>query len=312
MHSPSTSAVEATRPDDAAEAIRRGFGYHTAFSAGELSYRQRVIVGDTVSVSDLHLGAELHVDLDPMHEIMLVHLHEGRYAYDPWGVDRVFSAGETLVMPPGQTLHFDIDHADVSTCSFSVETLQRAAREVFDLDDAILSEGAVRPLDPAHAWLWQQTVARYRRGILEDADAYGNDLLRDEASRYLVVNAISAFGLIDQPQRHASGNAAIRRALRFIDEHLQTPLTVQDIASAARLSPRGLSLAFQRERGQSPMEYVRAGRLAGARAALIAADPTTGDNVARVAAAWGFTNAGRFSAQYRETFGESPRTTLAR
>lgn len=312
MITPVFSTVETNRPDEAAEAIRRGFGYRVALSAGDLSYRQRVVVGDTVAVSDLHLGARMSVDLDPTDEFMLVEVQAGTYSYNPWGREQVIGSGGSFLMPPGQSMRFEIDHADVSTVSFSVRTLLETARAVYDVDETELTEGAVSPQDPAKAWLWHQTVKGYRRDVLEAADVYGHDLVRAEATRYLVVSAISAFGLVVEPERHASGSAAIKRATVYIDEHLQSPLTVQDIASAARLSQRGLLLAFRRERGQTPMQYVRAARLAGARSDLLAADPTQGGGVADIAAAWGFTNAGRFTTYYRDSFGESPRSTLAR
>lgn len=112
--------------------------------------------------------------------------------------------------------------------------------------------------------------------MLETPDVYGNELLRAEASRFVVVSAISAFGLVTEPRREASVSAAVRRATAWVDEHRREPITVQDIAAAARLSPRGLSLAFRRERGQTPMEYVRLARVDGARADLVAGDPTRG------------------------------------
>ena len=312
MTTPVFSTIETDRPDEAAEAIRRGFGYRVALSAGDLSYRQHVIVGDTVAVSDLHLGATLSLDLDPTDEFMLVELHSGTYAYDPWGREEVIGAGGSFVMPPEQSMHFEIDHADVSTVSFTAQTLRETARAVFDVDETVLREGAVSPRDPGKAWLWQQTVKAYRRDVLEAVDVEGHDLLRAEATRYLVMSAISAFGLVDEPDRHASGSAAIKRAVAYIDEHRQSPLTVQDIASAARLSQRGLLLAFRRERDQTPMQYVRAARLAGARSDLLTADPTRGDTVVAIAAAWGFTNPGRFTNLYRVAYGESPRDTLVR
>ncbi|AMM18979.1 hypothetical protein AX769_01030 [Frondihabitans sp. PAMC 28766] len=311
MITPVFSTMEANRPDEAAEAIRRGFGYQVALSAGDLSYRQRVIVGDTVAASDLHLGATLSLDLDPTDEFMFVELHSGTYAYNPWGRDEVIGSGGSFVMPPEQSMHFRIDHADVSTVSFSAQTLRETAQAVFDVDETVLTEGAVGPRDRGRAWLWQQTVKAYRRDVLEAPDVYGHDLLRAEATRYLVMSAISAFGLVDEPDRHASGSAAIKRAIAYIDEHRRSPLTVQDIASAARLSQRGLLLAFRRERGLAPMQYVRAARLAGARSDLLTADPTRGDTVADIAACWGFTNPGRFANHYRIAYGESPRDTLA-
>ena len=81
---------------------------------------------------------------------------------------------------------------------------------------------------------------------------------------------------------------------------------IGDIAHAARISPRGLHIAFRRKRDQSPMRYLRDGRLAGARQDLLDAEPNDGVTVGRIAAAWGFTNQDRFAASTSAGTGNRP------
>jgi AraC-like DNA-binding protein len=312
MRAPSPLVVETRSAEEAAEAIRAGFGYSVELSAGPLTYRQRVTAGEAVTASELHVGARLQLDLDPTDELMFVQVHGGTHRYDPWGVDRVLGPGSAFVMPPGRKMHFEIDHAHVSTYSFSIETFRETAREVFDLDDACVAEGAVEPRSRGQAWLWRRTAETYRDLILDDPESHGGSLLAAEATRFFVASTVSAFGLLAVPEQQASGNAAVRRAIAYIDDHLASPLTVHDIAAAARLSARGLLLAFQRERQQTPMQYVRAARLAAAREDLLTADPTRGDTVSDIAGRWGFGNVGRFAARYADTYGEAPRATLRR
>lgn len=145
-----------------------------------------------------------------MDEFMFVELHAGTYRYDPWGSGRFVEAGGSLVMPPGQAMRFTIDHADVSTCSFSSDLMHETARQVFDVDEVNLIEGAVAPVDAANAWLWHQTITSYRRGVLGRRDMYENDLVRRESARYLIVSAINGFGLVAAPVRKARGSAAAR------------------------------------------------------------------------------------------------------
>jgi transcriptional regulator GlxA family with amidase domain len=59
------------------------------------------------------------------------------------------------------------------------------------------------------------------------------------------------------------------------------------------------------------MSYLREIRLQHARKDLSAADPTE-TTVTEIATRWGFLHPGRFSAQYRERFGEPPSATLRR
>jgi AraC-like DNA-binding protein len=304
--------VATTSADEAAEAISQSFGYTAALSTGSLSYRQQVVVGDAVTIADVELGAELQLDLAATDELMLVQVKSGTYAYNPWGSEQVVGQGEAFLMPPDQRLQFTIDQGAAWTCSFSAALLQQIAGELWDVEQVQLRRGAVRPLDAAQHWLWCRTVEEYRHQVLKTPAIYGDELLRKQASRFLIVNSMTAFGLVETPTYSAAPSAAMRRAITYIDDHLREPITSQDIASAARLSPRGLSLTFRRERSQSPMQYVRLARAAGARKDLLSADPTQGDSVTAVAAAWGFSNLGRFTALYRATYGETPRETLAR
>ena len=81
-------------------------------------------------------------------------------------------------------------------------------------------------------------------------------------------------------------------------------------ARAAGVGPRALQLAFARHLGLSPMAYVRRVRLECAHRELQAADPTSGDTVAAIAARWGFAKPDRFAAAYRAAYGVAPIHTL--
>jgi len=58
-------------------------------------------------------------------------------------------------------------------------------------------------------------------------------------------------------------------------------------------------------------DYLKAVRFDGSRRALVLADPAR-DSVTAIAMQHGHAHLGRFSVEYRERFGESPRTTLSR
>lgn len=60
----------------------------------------------------------------------------------------------------------------------------------------------------------------------------------------------------------------VTRALTYAKEHLRNPLTVEELADAARLSPRQFSRIFREETGQSPAKAVEMLRLEAARAML--------------------------------------------
>lgn len=105
-------------------------------------------------------------------------------------------------------------------------------------------------------------------------------------------------------------SCALERALDFLRRHLEEPLTVEDLAEAAGVSPRTLFRDFKKEIGASPMEVLREERLERIHQEL--SEPAAGTSVTEVAFRWGFNHLGRLAAFYRERYGESPSDTLHR
>jgi transcriptional regulator GlxA family with amidase domain len=82
------------------------------------------------------------------------------------------------------------------------------------------------------------------------------------------------------------------------------------IATAAGVPQRTLRRQFQAFTGHAPVALHRNMRLDAARRAL--QDDLSGMDVTPVAAAHGFNNFGRFTAQYRRRFGEVPSETVGK
>jgi transcriptional regulator GlxA family with amidase domain len=102
----------------------------------------------------------------------------------------------------------------------------------------------------------------------------------------------------------------VTRLEGFIEANWREAITVEWLVSEAGVSGRSLFRAFERDRGYSPMAFVRAVRLRRARAILLSGDP--GVTVASAASACNFANPGHFARHYREAFGELPSQTLLR
>ncbi|MFJ7070661.1 AraC family transcriptional regulator [Streptomyces sp. NPDC101115] len=103
--------------------------------------------------------------------------------------------------------------------------------------------------------------------------------------------------------------APVKRAMDAVRARPEHPFTTTELAALARVSVRRLQESFREYVGMSPMAYVREVRLDRVREELRAGDPD-GLSVGDVAWRWGFTHPGRFAAQYRARFGETPSRTL--
>jgi AraC-like DNA-binding protein len=98
------------------------------------------------------------------------------------------------------------------------------------------------------------------------------------------------------PARH------LLRAKDLADARYFEPLTVADLAGAARLSPSHFSREFRRTFGESPHRYLLTRRLERAAALL----RTTDWPVIEVCFAVGLHSVGSFTTAFRRMFGLSP------
>lgn len=106
-----------------------------------------------------------------------------------------------------------------------------------------------------------------------------------------------------------AANARLERLESFIRSRPFAPLSLVDLAQIAGVTPRTLSAICRRNRGVSPMELLRNLRLEGAREKLLSDEDAS---ITAIALEHGFWHLGRFSAYYRERFGELPRQTGSR
>src|SRR5262245_37261223 len=100
---------------------------------------------------------------------------------------------------------------------------------------------------------------------------------------------------------------SLARALAWLKPRLDEPVVLDDLAAAAGVRPRTLEAHFKLHLGTTPLGWVRRTRLARARQQLLASSEDA--NVTEIANANGFTELGRFAAQYRRQFGELPSQT---
>ncbi len=98
-------------------------------------------------------------------------------------------------------------------------------------------------------------------------------------------------------------------AQEFIEEHYKEAVRVEDLCRVTGVGVRTLQRCFREYLDLTTTDYLKTVRLDAARRALVAADPSQA-TVAAIALQNGLTHLGRFSVEFRERFGESPRETL--
>ena len=143
------------------------------------------------------------------------------------------------------------------------------------------------------------------RHLLTWADRGDPLLLRATMAHMLasfVTGEISTREVPHEPLPEAVERAR-SRIQDLLDGDPSTPITLPDLARAARVSPEHLCRLFRSSTGRSPIETVRLARLD--RAAVLLA--RTNFSVSEVASACGFASPYHFSRRFKEAFGRPPR-----
>jgi AraC-like DNA-binding protein len=99
-----------------------------------------------------------------------------------------------------------------------------------------------------------------------------------------------------------TGAAAVRLVLRYVQDNLDRPLPVEELARHAHLSTRQLSRLFTIHVGQSPAGYVEHTRLDHAAALLVRTDLP----IKRIAAAVGYGDVAGFTRAFTRRLGTPP------
>jgi AraC-like DNA-binding protein/Tfp pilus assembly protein PilF len=104
--------------------------------------------------------------------------------------------------------------------------------------------------------------------------------------------------------------ADLVRALGWLRGHLSEPIQLDLLAQVSGVRPRTLETHFKLFLGTTPLGWVRRMRLAHARQELLRSSSET--TVTDIALSTGFSQLGRFAAEYRKAFGELPSKTIER
>ena len=107
----------------------------------------------------------------------------------------------------------------------------------------------------------------------------------------------------EAPELVNAKEADIMIATKYIYRNFQSPLTLDEVAGIAGLSPTYFSRKFKLLTGMGFKEYLNYIRLKHACAALL----TTDNSITDIALEYGFSDSNYFKDLFKKEFGKSPR-----
>lgn len=161
---------------------------------------------------------------------------------------------------------------------------------------------------------WWRMVRHLLSEMEGAAELYGDSYFSADLEKALIKGLI-----LSQPNNYSAALAQaaatkhphyLLRAKEFMHARAHESLALEDVEAAAGVSRHKLFEGFRQYFGLSPMAYLKQYRLEQVRRSLL--DDRNHGNVSSIAMDWGFTHLGRFSADYRKQFGETPSQTVTR
>ena len=178
----------------------------------------------------------------------------------------------------------------------------RVAAEAFDLDPARLT---FPPLDGVDLPPIRAAMAAVDAEL--SAGGAGGRLAAESLANLLAVHLIRHALAPRWPERRRDGalpRGRLRAAVEYIEGHLDTGPSLEQMATVARLSPYHFARQFKAATGLPPHQFVIARRVERAKQFL----QGDGDlSLAQVAARAGFADQSQFSHHFRRLVGITPR-----
>jgi len=237
-------------------------------------FPQLITLGLVHADARWHIGPEYH----PYHELLRV--VEGEV--------EVRIQGRRICGKPGDILFYPawVEHEE--TASLFGET--RAHFIAF-------SDSQTHHDLPIHSQDTQQRILQLLYWINEEAAANNDDTLADRVGAFIAA-------VLKQMQYHdyhlLPDMVGVVR--EYIRQHFSEPLSLEDLAEAAELTPSHFNRRFKQITGVTPMADLRRTRLYMGRYYLL----NTSWNLRQVAEGVGFKNEFHFSRAFKRQFGVAP------
>lgn len=128
-------------------------------------------------------------------------------------------------------------------------------------------------------------------------------LPQKERARWCVWKSVELLYLLCAPQEPVAGQAGnLEEVARYMEEHLDEPLSIPQLSRRAFLSPTAFKAAFRQRFGLAVHAWLRQRRMERA-AQLLRASSLT---VLEVAQSVGYSSGSQFSTAFRQRYGTSP------
>lgn len=237
------------------------------------------------------------------HHTLSLYVADGYESYQktPYGWKNGGGPDRFCLMPKGDESTWDI-RGDLSFVHLycTDEHLRRVGEQIWDRSPASFS------LQEKTFASDDKITAVYRQFLLDnDWRQQANQLLLSSASTLLLTHLIQNYSNVQWRLPTVTGGLAphlLRNLLAWIEEHLEQPLTLADLAAQASLSEYHFARMFRQSMNMAPHQYVMQRRMIKAQNLIC----HTQQPLTEIALACGFSSASHFSHRVKSATGLTP------
>jgi AraC-like DNA-binding protein len=321
-HRPQRSHAVVSGPAELAELLENAYGARMRSlrigSSGRrdhpLMTHARIDVG-SFALDEIQVSGDVEVSPNPLNKVVAGVVVDGRLASRCNDLVGCATAGEVMMAAqPDLPHHSHAEHLHQIVLLMDPWLFAGIAADMpVDVEPFPIRFSTLTPAEAEAGRRWQKTVKYVKNVVLTD-DALATPLILGAVGRLLAAVTLAAFPATATEgwtlhDRNGAQPVLLRRAIEFIEANVIEDIGLGHIAEAVCLTPRAVQYMFRRHLDMTPLQYLRRTRLHYAHTELLAADREC-ETVTSISARWGFSHTGRFAVFYRQTYGESPHTTL--
>ena len=280
------------------------------FTYGQFNFDSSFII------SGIDQPAHLTESLEPLRSVIVTITNNGVITDHYASPEETYNPGEALIMSPGQYANLT---RSTGINGLGVVVLEDKLAKVLKQDYGVSVTRGIefqRRLDLTRGM--GKSLANFLFYICSEADDESSALClgitREKVEHLLVTTILECIPHTYSGDMQGTSSqfrpVHVKRAVDYIMDNLQGPITLGKLTDITGVSARSLQLGFNQTYGTSPMRFVRDVRLKRAREELLERR-SAGVTVAEVAERWQFQHHSQFSRLYQKRFGELPSKTLS-
>ncbi len=233
------------------------------------------------------------------------YLHTGNCVFSVNGSLYPLSAGDAFLVVPGD-YHYTRYEGNVpcerTTVYFYENILSPTLlTEYPELEEVLLKSGKIAVMKEKQSII--TTLLQQMCVENNQVDSYSMPLLSMQLYQLLLQLKRNGVFYYETSEKYPSVSEDISAVMEYINLNYHLPLTLDEVAGKANLSPTYLSKKFRRVTGVTFKEYLNYIRIRKASQALL----TTDYSITQIAADCGFNGSNYFKDIFRKTTGYSPR-----